>query len=51
MNLPLGKYAIVHTQPTHRCATPTEVAVGRWGELNVFTCPNDPEHPHRWSIQ
>jgi hypothetical protein len=38
-------------QPTHRCATPTEVTVGRWGELNVFACPNDPEHPHRWSTQ
>jgi hypothetical protein len=38
-------------QPTHRCATPTEITVGRWGELNVFACPDDPEHPHRWSIQ
>ncbi|MER5372980.1 hypothetical protein [Streptomyces sp. NPDC002553] len=34
-----------------RHATPTEVTVGRWGELNVFACPGDPEHPHRWSIQ
>ncbi|WP_262056262.1 hypothetical protein [Streptomyces sp. STR69] len=39
------------SHPTHRCATPTEVTVGRWGELNVFACPNKPEHPHRWSIQ
>ena len=38
-------------QPTHPCATPTEITVGRWGELNVFACPNEPEHPHRWSIQ
>ncbi|WP_299542247.1 hypothetical protein [uncultured Streptomyces sp.] len=38
-------------QPTHRCATPTAVTVGRWGELNVFACPNEPEHPHRWSVQ
>ncbi|MFE7658283.1 hypothetical protein ACFU6M_36350 [Streptomyces bottropensis] len=38
-------------QPTHRCATPTEITVGRWGELNVFACPNEPKHPHRWSIQ
>ncbi|MDX3548306.1 hypothetical protein PV729_45695 [Streptomyces europaeiscabiei] len=38
-------------QPTHRCATPTEITVGRWGELNVFACPNEPGHPHRWSIQ
>lgn len=37
--------------PTHRCATPTEVVVGRWGELNIFACPGDPGHPHRWSIQ
>ncbi|MBD0674223.1 hypothetical protein [Streptomyces sp. CBMA156] len=32
-------------------STPTEVTVGRWGELNVFACPDDPRHPHRWSIQ
>ncbi|MFJ3794178.1 hypothetical protein [Kitasatospora sp. NPDC090091] len=32
-------------------STPTEVTVGRWGELNVFACPADPGHPHRWSIQ
>ncbi|MBW5254626.1 hypothetical protein JGS39_37680 [Streptomyces sp. P01-B04] len=38
-------------QPTHRSATPTQVVVGRWGELNVFACPSDAEHPHRWSIQ
>lgn len=37
--------------PTHRYASPTQVIVGRWGELNVFACPDDPEHPHRWSIQ
>jgi hypothetical protein len=37
--------------PTHRSATPAEVTVGRWGELNVFACPEDPRHPHRWSIQ
>ncbi|KIZ16472.1 hypothetical protein [Streptomyces natalensis] len=37
--------------PTHRCAVPTEVTVGRWGQLNVFACPVDPSHPHRWSIQ
>lgn len=35
----------------HPFATPTEVIVGRAGELNLFTCPTDPEHPHRWSIQ
>ncbi|MEV5981041.1 hypothetical protein [Streptomyces sp. NPDC052114] len=34
-----------------RAATPTEVVVGRAGELNVFACPADPAHPHRWSIQ
>jgi hypothetical protein len=38
--------------PEHlRSATPTEVTVGRWGELNIFACPADPGHPHRWSIQ
>ncbi|MFI5758983.1 hypothetical protein [Streptomyces sp. NPDC051569] len=37
--------------PTPRCATPTKVTVGRFGELNVFACPTDPDHPHRWSIQ
>ncbi|MFJ8437331.1 hypothetical protein ACIQ9P_39175 [Kitasatospora sp. NPDC094019] len=37
--------------PTHRSDTPTEVVVGRFGELNVFACPTDPGHPHRWSIQ
>lgn len=37
--------------PTHLYAKPTEVTVGRWGELNIFACPEDPCHPHRWSIQ
>uniref|UniRef100_A0AAU2VR31 DUF1963 domain-containing protein n=1 Tax=Streptomyces sp. NBC_00008 TaxID=2903610 RepID=A0AAU2VR31_9ACTN len=32
-------------------ATPTKVIVGRAGELNLFACPNDPGHPHRWSLQ
>ncbi|MGA4847285.1 hypothetical protein ACOBQB_13850 [Streptomyces sp. G5(2025)] len=32
-------------------ACPTEVVVGRAGELNIFACPADPGHPHRWSIQ
>ncbi|MFE7099504.1 hypothetical protein [Streptomyces erythrochromogenes] len=36
---------------THRDATPTDVTVGRFGELNVFACPTDPDHPPRWSIQ
>ncbi|MEU8151963.1 hypothetical protein [Nonomuraea sp. NPDC048901] len=36
--------------PAHRFATPTEVTVGRWGQLNVFACPV-PSHPHSWSIQ
>ncbi|MFE0641630.1 hypothetical protein ACFW2Y_08470 [Streptomyces sp. NPDC058877] len=36
---------------THRYATPTKVSVGRYGELNLFACPTDPDHPHRWSIQ
>lgn len=37
--------------PPHPSATPTEVTVGRWGELNIFACPEEPNHPHRWSIQ
>lgn len=36
---------------TRASASPTEVVVGRWGELNVFACPEEPGHPHRWSIQ
>ncbi|MFD7813220.1 hypothetical protein ACFV6E_09800 [Streptomyces sp. NPDC059785] len=39
------------TPTGRRLATPTEVTVGRWGELNIFTCPADPGHGHRWSIQ
>ncbi|MEV6103337.1 hypothetical protein AB0M28_01315 [Streptomyces sp. NPDC051940] len=37
--------------PARRHASPTHVVVGNWGELNVFSCPADPAHPHRWSIQ
>jgi hypothetical protein len=33
-------------RPAHRCATPTEVTVGRRGELNVFAYPDGPERPH-----
>ncbi|MEW1909242.1 hypothetical protein AB0442_12370 [Kitasatospora sp. NPDC085895] len=36
---------------SHHRATPTEVTVGRYGELNVFVRPTDPVHPYRWSIQ
>lgn len=32
-------------------AVPTGVVVGNHGELNVFTCPADPGHPPRWSVQ
>ncbi|MEV0415166.1 hypothetical protein AB0I68_31335 [Streptomyces sp. NPDC050448] len=32
-----------------RC--PTKLTIGRDGLLNVFACPNEPRHPHRWSIQ
>ncbi|MFH8474518.1 hypothetical protein [Streptomyces sp. NPDC018000] len=35
----------------HPFATPTKIRVGRDGELNVFACPADPEHPHRWNLQ
>ncbi|MEU9182875.1 hypothetical protein AB0C90_40075 [Streptomyces sp. NPDC048550] len=34
-----------------QAAEPTGVVVGNHGELNVFACPADPGHPHRWSIQ
>lgn len=37
--------------PPHPFATPTEVRVSRDGQLNVFACPADPEHPHRVSFQ
>ncbi|WP_166027100.1 hypothetical protein [Streptomyces chilikensis] len=37
--------------PPHPHASPTEVVVGRCGELNLFSCAADPAHPHRWSIQ
>ncbi|WP_318213012.1 hypothetical protein [Streptomyces sp. SCL15-6] len=37
--------------PPRPFATPTEVVVGNHGELNVFACPADPGHPHRWSVQ
>ncbi|MFI1910766.1 hypothetical protein ACH444_33470 [Streptomyces microflavus] len=37
--------------PTYRSARPTEVTVGRWGELNIFACAQEPSHPHRWCIQ
>ncbi|MGN5379080.1 hypothetical protein ACQ4WX_22175 [Streptomyces lasalocidi] len=37
--------------PTYQSARPTQVTVGRWGELNIFACPEGPHHSHRWSIQ
>lgn len=37
--------------PTYQSARPTQLTVGRWGELNIFACPEAPRHPHRWSIQ
>lgn len=37
--------------PTYQAARPTQVTVGRWGELNIFACPQAPHHPHRWCIQ
>ncbi|MFI8004681.1 hypothetical protein [Streptomyces sp. NPDC086010] len=30
---------------------PTRLTVGRDGLLNVFACPDDPGHPHRFSVQ
>ncbi|MFD3491355.1 hypothetical protein ACFWWB_12380 [Streptomyces sp. NPDC058690] len=32
-----------------RC--PTKLTIGRDGLLNLFACPTEPGHPHRWSIQ
>ncbi|MEV6955909.1 hypothetical protein [Streptomyces sp. NPDC051183] len=37
--------------PVRPVAEPTAVVVGNHGELNVFACPTDPGHPHRWSVQ
>ncbi|GHJ96290.1 hypothetical protein SNE510_58090 [Streptomyces sp. NE5-10] len=37
--------------PTHGSSTPTGVTVGRFGELDVFVCPADPDHPHGGSVQ
>ncbi|MEW2634832.1 hypothetical protein AB0903_25110 [Streptomyces sp. NPDC048389] len=30
---------------------PTEVTVGRWGSMNVFVCPENADHPARFSFQ
>lgn len=30
---------------------PTKLTIGRDGLLNIFACPTEPGHPHRWSIQ
>ncbi|MFJ7588037.1 hypothetical protein ACIQZO_11765 [Streptomyces sp. NPDC097617] len=30
---------------------PTGVVVGNHGRLNIFACPRNPAHPHRFSIQ
>lgn len=30
---------------------PTQVTVGRWGSLRIFTCPANPAHPHQLSEQ
>ncbi|MET9571178.1 hypothetical protein ACFYNW_04640 [Streptomyces virginiae] len=30
---------------------PTSVAVANFGKLNIFACPHDPAHPHRFSLQ
>ncbi|MEV7557553.1 hypothetical protein [Streptomyces sp. NPDC089795] len=31
--------------------SPTGVVVGNHGKLNLFACPRDPSHPHRFSVQ
>ncbi|WP_328929469.1 hypothetical protein OG429_36140 [Streptomyces sp. NBC_00190] len=30
---------------------PTGVAVGNYGRLNIFACPEDPAHPHGFAMQ
>ncbi|MER7760176.1 hypothetical protein [Streptomyces sp. NPDC097619] len=38
--------------PEHlRNGRPTHLVFGRDGLLNLFACPADPGHPHRWSLQ
>ncbi|MFF8554140.1 hypothetical protein ACF058_15020 [Streptomyces sp. NPDC015501] len=34
-----------------RDRNPTQLTIGRDGLLNIFACPADPGHPHRWSLQ
>ncbi len=34
-----------------RNSRPTHLTIGRDGLLNIFACPADPGHPHRWSLQ
>jgi hypothetical protein len=46
--IPLEDQASAHADGA---STPTEVVVGRGGTLHVFTCSDDPTHPHRLSIQ
>ncbi|MEU8437462.1 hypothetical protein AB0F18_32090 [Streptomyces sp. NPDC029216] len=48
-----GSWVPVEAQGSapHESASPTAVVVGNHGELNVFACPADPGHAHRWSIQ
>ncbi|WP_407990522.1 hypothetical protein [Kitasatospora sp. CMC57] len=38
--------------PGHlRDRSPTKLTLGRDGLLNIFACPDDPRHPHRWNVQ
>ncbi|MFF9984702.1 hypothetical protein [Streptomyces erythrochromogenes] len=30
---------------------PTQLTIGRDGLLNIFACPTEPGHPHRWILQ
>lgn len=46
--MPLEDRALAGTRGS---ATPTEVAVGRWGTGYLFSCPHDPSHPTRISVQ
>ncbi|MFD9354713.1 hypothetical protein [Streptomyces sp. NPDC060031] len=35
--------------PARLAGEPTAGVAGNHGELNVFACPTDQGHPHRWS--
>ncbi|MFD9407811.1 hypothetical protein ACFWBN_12465 [Streptomyces sp. NPDC059989] len=38
-------------RPEDQAQSPTGVVVGNHGKLNIFACPQDPAHPHEFSVQ